>query len=136
MRELEVEVLVKHIRQSPLYTLAAIQQGTYVIGMKDQFNAHDLPSHPLQHYIRYIADDTGFILVDKCETKASSLNLDTFGPYFIEQYILMEVLSKHEVAATVMEHYVHHKDKLQRGLEKYSEKQGKGFICWRFISDC
>ena len=24
-------------------------------------------------------------------------------------------------------------DKLQRGLEQYSEKQGKGFVCWRFL---
>ena len=25
------------------------------------------------------------------------------------------------------------KEKLQRGVEGYSEAQGKGFVCWRFI---
>ena len=24
-------------------------------------------------------------------------------------------------------------DKLRSGLENYDEKQGKGFICWRFV---
>merc|ERR1712113_1368367 len=118
------------------YTLAALQEGVYMIGMKDQFNIHDLENHPMQHDIQYIADDMGFILMDKSEDSAASRSLDIFGPYFIEQYILMEVLSKHEVAQTVMDQYVHHKEQLQRRLQTYSEKQGKGCICWRFIHDC
>jgi hypothetical protein len=95
------------------------------------------------------------------------------GPF---RYVLMEVLSKHEVAQSVLDYFVHHKvstaswvhsrllskvpvlpamhplcatlhscalllpitlgheqDKLRRGLENYSEMQGKGFICWRFL---
>jgi len=62
-------------------------------------------------------------------------SLDEFGPYFIEQYIIMDALSKQEVAQNVMEHYLHEKEKLQQGLSKYSEDQGKGFICWRFINN-
>ena len=45
----------------------------------------------------------------------------------------MEVLSKHEVAQNVIEYYIKNKGKLQKGLDGYSEAQGKGFICWRFI---
>jgi hypothetical protein len=33
--------------------------------MKDQFNMHDLPAHPLASRIQYIADEMGFILYDK-----------------------------------------------------------------------
>ena len=47
----------------------------------------------------------------------------------------MELLSKQEVAQNVLEYYVYHKEKLQRSLESYSEAQGKGFICWRFIHE-
>ena len=61
--------------------------------------------------------------------------LDSLGPYFIENYILLEVLSKQEVAQNVLEYYVYHKEKLQRSLESYSEAQGKGFICWRFLNE-
>eukprot|EP00931_Biecheleriopsis_adriatica_P048723 TRINITY_DN28156_c0_g1_i1.p1 TRINITY_DN28156_c0_g1~~TRINITY_DN28156_c0_g1_i1.p1 ORF type:complete len:2295 (-),score=500.02 TRINITY_DN28156_c0_g1_i1:122-7006(-) len=138
LQQLEVEVHVNHIRQSPQYTIAALREGTYVIGMKDQFNIYDLQFHPLQNDIQYVSDEIGFILMDKSDRtgdKTASLDVDTFGPYFIEQYILMEVLSKQEVAQTVMEHYVHHKEQLQRGLQNYKESQGKGFICWRFIQD-
>jgi len=130
--ELGVETLENKIRQSPLYTLAALSEGVYVIGMKDQFNIHDLPAHPLANQIQYVADEMGFILYDKNEKSA---NIDDFGPYFIEQYILMELLSKQEVAQNVLDYYLHQKDKLQRGFEKYEETQGKGFICWRFIHD-
>ncbi|CAE8670279.1 unnamed protein product [Polarella glacialis] len=136
---LDVKVLESFIRQSPQYTLAALREGIYIIGMKDQFNIHDLQGHPLHEEIRYIADEMGFVLLDKSDKtgdKAAGLSVDAFGPYFIEQYILMEALSKQEVAQTVMDHYVHHKEKLQRGLQRYSETQGKGFICWRFIQDC
>ena len=45
----------------------------------------------------------------------------------------MEVLSKQEVAQNVLDYYCNHKDVLERGLESYDEKQGKGFICWRFL---
>jgi hypothetical protein len=130
---LEVEVLINFVKQSSQYTLAALQEGIYLIGMKDQFNAHDLPMHPLAKDVQYISDEMGFILLDR--TGGASPNLDEFGPYYIEQYILMEVLSKHEVAANVMDHYVHHKAKLEQGLRSYGEAQGKGFVCWRFIQD-
>ena len=40
----------------------------------------------------------------------------------------MEMLSKHEVAQNVLDYFVHNKAKLQRGLESYDEKQGKGFV--------
>ena len=66
---------------------------------------------------------------------AASKGVDSFGPYFIEQYILMEVLSKQEVAQNVLDYYVSQKEKLQRGVERYGEAQGKGFICWRFIQE-
>ena len=42
-------------------TIAALQEGVYVIGMKDQFNVHDLRSNPIQEKIQYIADDMGFV---------------------------------------------------------------------------
>ena len=45
----------------------------------------------------------------------------------------MEQLSKQEVAHNVLDYYQHNKEKLQLGLENYSEAQGKGFICWRFL---
>ena len=130
-------MLVNCIRQNPQYTLAALEQGIYVIGMKDQFNIHDLPGHPLQSRIQYIADELGFILYDKNHKRdeLASKGVDTFGPYFIEQYIIMEVLSKQEVAQNVLDYYVHQKDKLQRGVQGYSEVQGRGFICWRFINE-
>ena len=72
--------------------------------MKDQFNIHDCRTHPLADQIQYIVDEVGFILHDK--TDPAQHNLDTFGPYFIEQYILMETLSKQEVAQNVLE-YLH-----------------------------
>jgi len=136
LRQLDMEVIVNHIRQNPLYTLAALKPGTYMIGMKDQFNVHDMKNHPLRDDIQYIADDMGFILMDRSHPVGSSLSVDTFGPYFIEQYILMESLSKHEVAQTVISQYANHKEKLQQRLRSYVETQGKGFICWRFIHDC
>ena len=66
-------------------------------------------------------------------TAGAAASVDSFGPYFIEQYILMEVLSKQEVAQNVLDYYVKQKDTLQRALANYSESQGKGFICWRFL---
>jgi len=124
-----VSVLSNYVRQNPLYSISALEQGVYVIGMKDQFNIHDMRGHPLENRIQYITDDTGFVLFDKTEEK----NVDRFGPYFIEQYILLEVLTKHEVAQNVIEYYCHHREILHHGLATYDEKQGKGFICWRFL---
>jgi hypothetical protein len=46
---------------------------------------------------------------------------------------MMDVLSKQEVAQNVLDYYCQHKETLQRGLESYNEKQGKGFVCWRFL---
>ena len=129
---LDIEILVHHIRQSPQYTLAALEKGVYLIGMKDQFNVHDRQHHPMEQDVQYIADEVGFVLFDRTE---GSKRIDAFGPYFIEQYILMEVLSKQEVAENVLDYYVNHKEKLEKGLTDYTEKQGKGFICWRFIND-
>lgn len=48
----DIEVLIDAVRQSPQYSLAAIEPGVYVLGMKDQFNAFDLPSHPLAEHVR------------------------------------------------------------------------------------
>jgi thiazolylpeptide-type bacteriocin precursor len=156
VHQLKIKVGCCHIRQNPQYTIAALQEGVYVIGMKDQFNIHDLPTHPLRDEVQYIADDMGFVLYSRDDAAAgdgssssssssssttttstsstsSSRSVDSFGPYFIEQYILMEVLSKQEVAQNVLEYYVNHKKQLQASLANYSEAQGKGFICWRFL---
>ena len=73
----------------------------------------------------------GFILFDR----SGSRSVDAFGPYYVEQYLLMEALSKHEVASNVLEYYAHHKARLQRGVDGYAEAQGKGFVCWRFIHE-
>lgn len=131
-QQLEIKVRVNHVRQSPQFTLAAISEGVYLLGMKDQFNAYDLPAHPLADRIQYVIDEVGLVLFDRGAGGASRA-LDSLGPYFIENYILLEVLSKQEVAQNVLEYYVYHKEKLQRSLESYSEAQGKGFICWRFL---
>ena len=104
-----------------------------MIGMKDQFNKHDLASHPLQEHIQFVADEMGFILADR--TGAAGKSVSSFGPYFIEQYLLMDLLSKQEIAQTVLDYYCNQKEKLQRGVERYSEAQGKGFICWRFFDE-
>jgi len=125
--ELDIRVQVNQVRQSPQYTLAALQEGIYVIGMKDQFNVHDLAGHPLHGRILYVADDMGFVLYDAAGAK----HVDEFGPYYVEQYILMEILSKHEVAHNMLNYYVKHRQKLQASLESYDESQGQGFICWR-----
>ena len=88
--------------------------------------------NPLSDHVAYVADEAGFVLHD---ATTGAKNVDVFGPYFVEQYVLMEALSKHEVAQNVMEYYVNHKAKLQAALDQYNEEQGKGFICWRFIND-
>ena len=46
---------------------------------------------------------------------------------------MMDVLSKQEVAQNVLDYYCRHKGTIQKGLESYDEKQGKGFVCWRFL---
>merc|ERR1719152_404571 len=126
---------MNQVKQSPQYSLGAIREGVYVIGMKEQFNIHDIAQHPLQPHLRYIADEMGFVLFNAEDNNVTSKSLDNFGPYCIEQYILMEVLSKHEVAQNVMEYYVNNKEKLEAALGSYSEAQGQGFICWRFINE-
>jgi len=127
---LGIHVVTNHVCQNPQYTIAAIRPGVYVIGMKDQFNAHDLPRHPMYHQIQYVTDEMGFVMFDRPE---SERRVDGFGPYFVENYILMEVLSKQEVAQNVLEYYCDHRDALQKGIDGYGESQGKGFICWRFL---
>lgn len=123
------EVLRSSIRQNPQYSLVGIQPGVYIIGMKDQFNVHDKDTHPLSDMLQYGVDEIGFVLFDKTNSKS----VDEFGPYFIEQYLLLDALSKQEVAQNVITYYRDHKDKLDKCLEQYDEKQGKGFICWRFL---
>jgi hypothetical protein len=151
--ELGIRVVTNHIRQNPQYSMAALQQGVYVVGMKDQFNIHDMAGHPLRDEVEYIADEMGFVLFDRSDgagaggaggagtgagagakpSGGGGIDIDTFGPYYIEQYLLMESLSKQEVAQNVLDYWVHRKEKLQQGLANYGGAQGKGFICWRFV---
>eukprot|EP01094_Clydonella_sp_ATCC50884_P018479 TRINITY_DN341_c0_g1_i1.p1 TRINITY_DN341_c0_g1~~TRINITY_DN341_c0_g1_i1.p1 ORF type:complete len:2401 (-),score=1116.71 TRINITY_DN341_c0_g1_i1:178-7182(-) len=132
MSQLSIDIHTNYIRQNPQYSLVGLSKGVYVIGMKDQFNKYDLPASPLHEYAQYAADDHGFVLFDRTEAEGGR-SVDSFGPYFVEQYILMEVLSKQEVAQNVLDYYVHHKAKLQSSLETYGAVQGQGFICWRFV---
>ena len=74
----------------------------------------------------------GFILFDRADT-CSAESIGRFGPYGFEQYLMMEILSRQEVAANVLDYYARHRDKLRTSLDNYSETQGKGFICWRFL---
>lgn len=129
--KLGIRLLENKIRQNPEYTLAGLKEGAYLIGMKDQFNSHDIPRLPeeLRDRIQYVMDEVGFILYDKTGTKS----LDALGPYFVENYILLEVLSKQEVAQNVLDYYCNHKETLQGGLDSYDETQGKGFVSWRFL---
>ena len=121
----------KHfVRQNPAYALAALEPGVYVIGMKDQFNAHDLARSPLAESVRFVMDDAGFVLHRR---PGGANSLDEFGPYCVEPYVLMEALAKQEVAANVLDYYAHHRDKLDAGLAAYGEAQGAGFVCWRFL---
>jgi len=117
------------VSQSPQYTIAALRDGVYIIGTKDQFNIHDLKLNSMEKRVQYVMDEMGFVLFDVTEGK----EIDKFGPYFIEQYIIMDVLSKQEVAQNVLEYYCENKAIIQRGLAGYTEKQGKGFVCWRFL---
>ncbi|KAL7554568.1 hypothetical protein ACHAWF_019036 [Thalassiosira exigua] len=123
------ETMLRYIKQNPQFSLVGIKPGVYIIGMKDQFSIHDRETHPLRDHLQYAMDEVGFVLFDKTNSKG----VDDFGPYFIEQYILLDVLSKQEVAQNVITYYHEHKDKLDRCLQRYDEKQGKGFICWRFL---
>lgn len=130
--ELDFEVHLNHIRQCPQFTLAGIRKGVYVIGMKEQFNKFDIQSSPLFDHVQYVSDEAGFILYSR-RGAGSVASVDSFGPYFIEQYMLMEVLSKQEVAQNVLDYYARRKSELEMGLQKYSEIQGEGFVCWRFL---
>ena len=129
--QLGIKVIKNKVGQNAKYTLAAIKEGVYIIGMKDQFNIHDLKSQPLHRRVQHIVDDVGFVLFDR--NQEGPVSVDAFGPYFIEQYVLMEMLSKQEVAQNVLDYFVNHKHKLEQGLQSYSGAQGKGFICWRFV---
>ena len=125
----QVDVVNNFIKQSPQYTLAGIQEGVYLIGMKEQFNVHDLEHYSMGEKIQYVADEHGFVLF--ANTKSKQVN--GFGPYGIEQYIIMETLSKPEIAQNVIEYYNKHPKILQKAVDTYDEKQGKGFVCWRFL---
>jgi len=126
---LSVVVETNFIRQSPLYSMAAVKPGVYVIGMKDQFNQYDILANPLCDSVKYATDEMGFVLFDRTKSK----RVYEFGPYFIENYILMEVLSKQEVAQNVIDYYCRNPELLQQALDGYDEQQGQGFICWRFL---
>ncbi len=126
---LSVHVEMNFIRQNPQYCIAALSPGIYLMGMKDQLNRYDMKSSFLQNHIQYISDETGFILFDRTESK----QVERFGPYFVEQYILMETLSKNEIAQNVMEYFSNNRGLLQRGLDSYDEQEGIGFVCWRFL---
>jgi hypothetical protein len=84
---------------------------------------------PYKNYYQYALDEIGFILFDNTRAKS----VDEFGPYFIENYLLLDALSKQEVAQNVITYYSKYKDILSQCLDCYDEKQGKGFICWRFF---
>lgn len=127
--ESKLDVTANYVRQAPQYTIAALRQGVYVIGMKNQFNVHDMEKNVMRKRVQYVMDEMGFVLLDKTEKR----DMDEFCPYFIEQYILMDILSKQEVAQNVLDYYCRYKETIQRGLESYNEKQGKGFVCWRFL---
>jgi len=88
-----------------------------------------LETSVMRKRVQYVMDEMGFVLFDRTDKR----DIDAFGPYFIEQYIMMDVLSKQEVAQNVLDYYCQHKETLQRGLESYDESQGKGFVCWRFL---
>jgi hypothetical protein len=45
----------------------------------------------------------------------------------------MELLTKQEVAQNVIDYYRKSKAELQQSVDSYDGKQGKGFICWRFL---
>ena len=49
---LGIRVKINLVRQTPQYTLAGVREGVYVIGMKEQFNIHDLPAHPLREHVQ------------------------------------------------------------------------------------
>lgn len=102
--ELHPEVLINCVRQNPQYSLAAIRPGVYVLGMKDQLNAHDLPGLPLAPHVQFITDEMGFVLYNRGAGGGgggAAKSLEAFGPYHVEQYILMSVLSKQEIAQNV-----------------------------------
>ena len=43
--------------------------------------------------------------------------------------------SKQEVASNVLDYYrdPESRAKLEAGISQYTEQQGKGFVCWRFL---
>lgn len=127
--KIRTDIKLSAIRQNPHFSLVGIQEGVYLIGMKDQFNIHDSKTHPLSEKLQFAVDELGFVLFDQTNSKS----VDVFGPYFIELYILLDALSKQEVAQNVITYYCNHKDRLEKCLQLYDEKQGKGFICWRFL---
>ena len=51
--------------------------------------AHAPPSTPPQ--VQCVTDEMGFVLFDR---SAGGPSLDSFGPYCVEQYLVMELLAK------------------------------------------
>ena len=130
LSKLQIRLLRNFVSGSqPQYTFAGLAEGVYLIGMKDQFNIYDIPGNTFGPRIQFVMDDMGFVMYDTTKTKS----LDEFCPYYIENYIILEALSKVEVAQNVMDYYCNHKETIDAGLRGYDEAQGKGFVSWRFL---
>ena len=54
VEQLNISVMSNFIRQNPQYTMAAIERGVYIIGMKDQFNIHDLKQNLMEDHVQYV----------------------------------------------------------------------------------
>lgn len=77
-------------------------KGVFIIGMKNQFSKYDIEQFELHDEVHFISDEIGEILywnkmkmVDKLEDTPYSLNL----------YILLEKLTKQELALNVINYY-------------------------------
>lgn len=95
---LKVKVHWNYVRQSPQYTIAALERGIYIIGTKDQFNSWDIVTSPVCENVLYVLDEVGFVLFDSTR----STSVDDMSPYFIENYlctsrVFRETLSPHLV---------------------------------------
>ena len=86
----------------PQYTLAALRPGVYVLGMKEQFTVHELPGHPLDTEVQFVADEMGFVLLDRTTPEDGQPSIDRFGPYHVEQYLIMHLLSKQACMCTII----------------------------------
>lgn len=99
----EIKLKRKLTRLSnPQFTLLCMGKGVFIIGMKNQFSKYDIEQFELHDEVHFISDEIGEILywnkmkmVDKLEDTPYSLNL----------YILLEKLTKQELALNVINYY-------------------------------